>query len=188
MVRSGFRKEMLVFLDLQDALGLLSRVAYRGMKNAEAQGLVPGSAEYNAFIAKSGSGTTVNMTTSPGSKAMVSAYDKLAGGATTAQTTLGKVDEMLNLLDAGVDTGFGQDLSTKSYLQFTRIQEQQADKFALDIMRKKKIPYDGLERLLTNLSNDERTSDNSLAKYYRSHPFSKVRLQQLKKFKSKIYY
>jgi hypothetical protein len=97
--------------------GLMQRRAPKdsrtsAMKNAEAQGLVPGSAEYNAFIAKSGSGTTVNMTTSPGSKAMVSAYDKLAGGATTAQTTLGKVDEMLNLLDAGVDTGFGQDLST----------------------------------------------------------------------------
>jgi len=59
-----------------------------------------------------GSGTTVNMTSSPGSKAMVSAYDKLAAGATTAQTTLGKVDEMLNLLDAGVETGFGQDLAT----------------------------------------------------------------------------
>ena len=27
-----------------------------------------------------------------------------------------------------------QDLATKSYLQFTRIQEQQADKFALDVM------------------------------------------------------
>ena len=80
----------------------------------------------------------------------------------------------------------GQDLSTKSYLQFSRIQEQQADKFALDIMRKKKIPYIGLERLLINLSNDERTSNNSLSKYYRSHPFSKVRLEQLKKFKSKM--
>lgn len=80
----------------------------------------------------------------------------------------------------------GQDLSTKSYLQFTRIQEQQADKFALDIMRKKKIPYNGLERLLINLSNDERISNNSLTKYYRSHPFSKVRLEQLKKFKSKM--
>ena len=59
-----------------------------------------------------GSGTTVNMTSSPGSKAMVTTYDKLAVGATTAQTTLGKVDEMLNLLDAGVQTGFGQDLAT----------------------------------------------------------------------------
>ena len=33
----------------------------------------------------------------------------------------------------------GQDLATKSFLQFTRIQEQQADRFALETMKKNKI-------------------------------------------------
>ena len=45
---------------------------------------------------------------------------------------------------AGLIIG-SRDLATKSYLQFTRIQEQQADKFALNIMQKAKISLNGLQ-------------------------------------------
>ena len=81
-----------------------------------------------------------------------------------------------------------QDLATKSSFQFSRIQEQEADKFAFDIMLKKKIPFDGLERLLINLSDNEALNENLFTGYYRSHPFSKQRLGQLKKYKSRMKY
>ena len=90
-------------------------------------------------------------------------YSKFASIAGIALSAVGKLDANSAI---GLIVG-SKDLATKSSLQFSRIQEQEADKFALDIMRKKKIPYNGLERLLINLSNDERTSNNSLTKYYR---------------------
>ena len=69
-----------------------------------------------------------------------------------------------------------QDLATKSYLQFTRIQEQQADKFALDIMYKSKISLNGLQHLLLRLSEEELLNQSIRSSFYRSHPFSKLRL------------
>ena len=56
--------------------------------------------------------TTVNMTTAPGSKATVDLVGKISESATTAQQTLGRVDQMLDLLDAGVETGFGEEFMT----------------------------------------------------------------------------
>ena len=75
------------------------------------------------------------------------------------------------------------DLATKSLLQFSRIQEQQADKFALDQLIKNKISLLGLEKLLTKLANEELNSSNTPKNYYRSHPFSKQRLEQVKKYR-----
>ena len=95
-----------------------------------------------------------------------------AGGKLNADTTLGLI----------VGT---QDIALKSAFQFSRIQEQQADKYALDIFRKKKISLNGLENLLLRLSKDEMSQGNSPGRYYRSHPYSKQRLEQLKKYKSK---
>ncbi len=114
----------------------------------------------------------------------ISNYSKLATIAGIALSASGKLDANSAL---GIIVG-SKDLATKSSLQFSRIQEQQADKFALDIMRKKRIPFDGLEQLLLNLSSKEMSSKNSFTKYYRSHPFSKQRLNQLKKYKSNIKY
>jgi hypothetical protein len=82
------------------------------MKNAEAQGLVPGSAEYNAFIAKSGSGVTINTGDKKGGEATVSTITDLAQTATSARQTLARVDQMTGLLDSGVATGFGQETIT----------------------------------------------------------------------------
>jgi hypothetical protein len=82
------------------------------MKNAEAQGLVPGSAEYNAFIAKSGSGVTINTGDKKGGEATVSTITDLAKTATSARQTLARVDQMTGLLDSGVATGFGQETIT----------------------------------------------------------------------------
>ena len=82
------------------------------MKNAEAQGLVPGSAEYNAFIAKSGSGVTVNTGDKKGGEATVTAITDLTKTANSARQTLARVDQMTALLDSGVSTGFGQETIT----------------------------------------------------------------------------
>ncbi len=93
---------------------------------------------------------------------------------------------MSNKLNSDAAAGLiigSNDLATKSYLQFTRIQEQQADKFALDIMRKAKISYDGLENLLIRLSEEEFLNKSMTSKFYRSHPYSKKRLNQLQNYK-----
>jgi hypothetical protein len=82
------------------------------MKNAEAQGLVPGSAEYNAFIDKSSSGVTINTGDKKGGEATVSTITDLAKTATSARQTLARVDQMTGLLDSGVATGFGQETIT----------------------------------------------------------------------------
>ena len=89
-------------------------------------------------------------------------------------------------LDANSAVGLmigSNDLATKSLLQFSRIQEQQADKFALDQLIKNKISLIGLEKLLTKLANEELNNSNTPKNYYRSHPFSKQRLEQVKKYK-----
>ena len=88
-----------------------------------------------------------------------------------------------------VDTALGlivgsSDLINKSLLQFSRIQEMQADKFALEQMLKKKISLTGLEKLLSKLAIEERFNTEKATSYYRSHPFSKQRLDQVKKYKS----
>ena len=114
----------------------------------------------------------------------LSNYSKIASIAGIALSTSGKLDTNSAL---GLIVG-SKDLATKSSLQFSRIQEQQADKFALDIMIKKRISFDGLEQLLTSLSSKEISSKTSFTNYYRSHPFSKHRLNQLKKYKSNIKY
>lgn len=84
-------------------------------KNAEAMGYVVGSPEYNEFIRKSAAPdrtTNINMTNAPGSKATVDLVTKIGESAATAQQTLGRVDQMLDLLDAGVETGFGEEFLT----------------------------------------------------------------------------
>ena len=58
------------------------------------------------------------------------------------------------------------------------MQEQQADKFALKQLIKNKISLTGLEKLLTNLANEELNNSNIITNYYRSHPFSKQRFSQ----------
>ena len=88
-------------------------------------------------------------------------------------------------LNSNAATGLivgSQDLATKSYLQFTRIQEQAADKFALDIMRKAKISLNGLKNLLSRLSEEELLNVSMQSNFYRSHPVSKLRLRQLKNY------
>ena len=82
---------------------------------------------------------------------------------------------------AGLIIG-SRDLATKSYFQFTRIQEQQADKFALNIMHKANISLNGLQHLLSRLSDEELLNQSIRSNFYRSHPFSKLRLKQLKNF------
>ena len=84
-------------------------------KNAEALGLVKGTPEYNEFITKSAAPdrtTNINMTNAPGSKATVDLVGKISESASSAQQTLGRVDQMLDLLDAGVETGFGEEFLT----------------------------------------------------------------------------
>ena len=114
----------------------------------------------------------------------LSNYGKFASIVGIALSASGKLDANSAI---GLIVG-SQDLATKSSLQFSRIQEQQADRFAFDIMLKKKIPFDGLERLLLNLSDNEALNENSFTGYYRSHPFFKQRLDQLKKYKSRMKY
>ena len=109
----------------------------------------------------------------------LSNYSKLATFAGIALSAKGKIDT-----DTAVGLIIGSDdLANKSSLQFSRIQEQQADKFALDHLIKNKISLIGLEKLLTNLANEELKDPNTALNYYRSHPFSKQRLEQVKKYK-----
>ena len=113
----------------------------------------------------------------------LSKYSKFATIAGIALSAGGKLDSNSAL---GLILG-SQDMAIKSAFQFSRIQEQQADKYALDTFRKKKISLTGLENLLLRLSQREVSTNNSVEKYYRSHPFSKERLEQLKKYKSSTY-
>lgn len=109
----------------------------------------------------------------------LSNYSKLATFASIALSAQGKLDA-----NSAVGLMIGSnDLATKSLLQFSRIQEQQADKFALDQLIKNKISLIGLEKLLTKLANEELNNLNTPKNYYRSHPFSKQRLEQVKKYK-----
>ena len=110
----------------------------------------------------------------------LSKYSKFATIAGIALSAGGKLDSNSAL---GLILGT-QDIAIKSAFQFSRIQEQQADKYALDTFRKKKISLTGLENLLLRLSQREVSTNNSVVGYYRSHPFSKQRLEQLKKYKS----
>ena len=111
----------------------------------------------------------------------LSNYSKLATFAGIALSAKGKLDT-----NSAVGLMIGSnDLTKKSLLQFSRIQEQQADKFALDQLIKNKISLIGLENLLTNLSSEELNHLNTQTNYYRSHPFSKQRLEQVKKYKLK---
>ncbi len=107
-------------------------------------------------------------------------YSKLATLAGLALSADGKLDANSTL---GLIIG-SNDLAKKSLLQFSRIQEQQADKFALDQLVKRKISLRGLEMLLSNLERDELIDSNSSLNYYRSHPFSKQRLKQVQRYKS----
>lgn len=113
----------------------------------------------------------------------LSKYSKFATIAGIALSAGGKLDSNSAL---GLILG-SQDIAIKSAFQFSRIQEQQADKYALDTFRKKKISLTGLENLLLRLSQREVSTNNSVERYYRSHPFSIERLEQLKKYKSSIY-
>ena len=113
----------------------------------------------------------------------LSKFSKFATIAGIALSAGGKLDSNSAL---GLILG-SQDIAIKSAFQFSRIQEQQADKYALDTFRKKKISLTGLENLLLRLSQREVSTNNSVEKYYRSHPFSKERLEQLKKYKSSTY-
>ena len=113
----------------------------------------------------------------------LSKYSKFATIAGIALSAGGKLDSNSAL---GLILG-SQDIAIKSAFQFSRIQEQQADKYALDTFRKKKISLTGLENLLLRLSQREVSTNHSVERYYRSHPFSKERLEQLKKYKSSIY-
>lgn len=113
----------------------------------------------------------------------LSKYSKFATIAGIALSAGGKLDSNSAL---GLVLG-SQDIAIKSAFQFSRIQEQQADKYALDTFRKKKISLTGLENLLLRLSQREVSTNNSVERYYRSHPFSIERLEQLKKYKSSIY-
>ncbi len=109
----------------------------------------------------------------------LSNYSKLATFAGIALSAKGNLDT-----NSAVGLMIGSnDLAKKSLLQFSRIQEQQADKFALEQLVKNKISLNGLENLLTNLANEELNNTNTPENYYRSHPFSKQRLEQVKKYK-----
>ena len=107
-------------------------------------------------------------------------YSKLATLAGLALSADGKLDANSTL---GLIIG-SNDLAKKSFLQFSRIQEQQADKFALDQLVKRKVSLKGLEILLSNLYKNELIDTNSTLNYYRSHPFSKKRLKQVQRYKS----
>ena len=111
-------------------------------------------------------------------KSKNSNYSTIAAIAGIGLSMEGKLDS--NTV-AGLIIG-SRDLATKSYLQFTRIQEQQADKFALNIMQKAKISLNGLQHLLSRLSEEELLNQSMRSSFYRSHPFSKLRLRQLKNY------
>ncbi len=109
----------------------------------------------------------------------LSNYSKFATFAGVALSATGKLDANSAI---GLMVG-SNDLAKKSSLQFSRIQEQQADKFALDQMIKNKVSLKGLETLLNNLKNEELTNKDAITYYYRSHPFSKQRLKQVMRYK-----
>jgi predicted Zn-dependent protease len=73
----------------------------------------------------------------------------------------------------------------KSYLQFSRIQETQADSFALEMLKRSKVSYVGIKELHKRLSEEEHLNKDLQSKYYRSHPFFKSRLDQIERFESK---
>ena len=107
-----------------------------------------------------------------------SQYSNLAAAASIALTIAGK-------LNSNTATGLllgGQDLAIKSYLQFSRIQETQADNFALQIMKKSNISTLGIKQLHKRLSEEEYLNKDLQSNYYRSHPFFKSRLDQLQRF------
>ena len=110
-----------------------------------------------------------------------SRYTKIATAAGIALTLAGKLDSKTA---TGLIIG-GQDLGMKSYLQFSRIQETQADNFALEALKKSKISYFGLENLLNRLSEEQFISKKTQSNYYRSHPFSQSRFEQFKRYKKK---
>ena len=109
----------------------------------------------------------------------LNSYSKLATLTGLALSADGKLDANSTI---GLIIG-SNDLAKKSLLQFSRIQKQQADKFALDQLVKRKISLKGLEILLSNLEKEELIDSNSTLSYYRSHPFSKNRLKQLQRYK-----
>ena len=112
----------------------------------------------------------------------LSNYSKLATFAGIALSVKGKLNT-----NSAVGLMIGSnDIAKKYSLQFSRIQEQQADKFALDQLIKNKISLNGFENLLINLANEEFNSSNTHTGYYRSHPFSKQRLEQVKRYKSQF--
>ena len=109
-----------------------------------------------------------------------SKYSSLAAAASIALTMAGKID---STAATGLLIG-GQDLALKSYLQFSRIQETQADSFALEMLRKSKISSIGIKQLHKRLSEEEYLNKDLQSKYYRSHPFFKSRLDQIERFES----
>ncbi len=112
----------------------------------------------------------------------LSNYSKLATFAGIALSVKGKLNT-----NSAVGLMIGSnDIAKKYSLQFSRIQEQQADKFALDQLIKNKISLNGFENLLINLANEEFNNLNTKTGYYRSHPFSKQRLEQVKRYKSQF--
>ena len=112
----------------------------------------------------------------------LSNYSKLATFAGIALSVKGKLNT-----NSAVGLMIGSnDIAKKYSLQFSRIQEQQADKFALDQLIKNKISLNGFENLLINLANEEFNNSNTHTGYYRSHPFSKQRLEQVKRYKSQF--
>ena len=111
-----------------------------------------------------------------------SRYNKIATAAGIALTLVGKLDSKTA---TGLIIG-GQDLGIKSYLQFSRIQETQADNFALEMIKKSKISYLGIEYLLNRLSKEQFLSKSLQSNYYRSHPVSQSRLEQFKRYKNKF--
>ena len=108
-----------------------------------------------------------------------SKYSNIAAIAGIALGLSGNIDPNLA---TGLIIG-GQDLAIKSQLQFTRGQETHADIFALNIMKKSKISYLGLEKLLIKLSEEDFLNRETKSNYYRSHPFSQSRLDLLKRYK-----
>ena len=107
-------------------------------------------------------------------------YSNLAAAASIALSLSGKIDSQAA---TGVFIA-GQDLAIKSYLQFSRIQETQADNFALKNMRKSRISSLGIKQLHNRLSEEEYLNKDLQSKYYRSHPYFKSRLEQLERFES----
>lgn len=111
-----------------------------------------------------------------------SKYSNIAAIAGIALGLSGNIDPNLA---TGLIIG-GQDLAIKSQLQFTRGQETHADIFALNIMKKSKISYLGLEKLLIKLSEEDFLNKETKSNYYRSHPFSQSRLDLLKRYKEDL--